>query len=101
MAICDNDRQICSTTINFNENDSLVASKTLSTPTMETNPQLRINIKEKKPRSSAPIHIPDTQRSPVKHAYSFVDKNHCTQVRKKKQTNEILSFVLLLLFRMS
>src|SRR5271154_1467082 len=50
IAICDSDRQICSTMINFNENDSLITSKRLSTPTNENNPQLRINIKEKKPR---------------------------------------------------
>ena len=74
MGICDNDRQICSTTTNYNENDSVAPSKPSSAPVMETNSHLRINIKERKPRSSVP-----TQRSSVKHAYAYADKNHCTQ----------------------
>jgi hypothetical protein len=84
MAICDSDRQICSTINNFNENDSLITSRPSLTPINENNSQLRINIKEKKARPIVPIQIPDNQRSTLKHAYLFGEKKHCTQVSKKK-----------------
>jgi len=83
--VCDSDRQICSTTINFNENDSLIMSKRPSISTNENNSKLRINIKEKKNRPIVPISITDNQRSSLKHTYSFVEKNHCTQVRKRRR----------------
>jgi hypothetical protein len=83
MTICDSDRQICST-LNFTENDSLVMSQ--RSPSMkihDNNSKLRINFKEKKNRPILPIQITDSRRSSLKHAYSFVEKNHCTQVKKR------------------
>jgi len=79
--MCDSDRQLCSTTINFTENDSLIMSKLSSIKTNKKNSKLRINFKDKKNR---PIQITNSQKLPLKHTYSFVQKNHYAEVNKKK-----------------
>jgi len=81
MTMCDSDRQLCSTTINFTENDSLIMSKLSSIKTNKKNSKLRINFKDKKNR---PIQITNSQKLPLKHTYSFVQKNHYAEVNKKK-----------------
>lgn len=82
MTLCDSDRQLCSSTINYTENDSLILSKLSSNKKNDNNSTLRINFKEKKNRPIIPIQITDSQRSSLKHAYSFVEQNHCTQVKE-------------------
>jgi hypothetical protein len=84
MAICDNDRQLCSTTINLTDNDSLIMSKHLPIKTNEKDSKLRINFKEKKNRPIIPIQITDSQRSSLQNPYSFVENNHCTSVNPIK-----------------
>jgi hypothetical protein len=80
MTLCDSDRQICSTTINYPENDSLVLSKI--PPKSPVNESiLRINFKEKKPRLVMPIQSSEQRKGSIKQTYTFSDKNHCTQVR--------------------
>ncbi len=81
MALCDSDRQLCSTIINYTENDSLITPRRLPIK-YEDNSTLRINIKEKKNRPSVPIQTTDSGRSSLKHAYSYIEKNHCSQVNK-------------------
>jgi hypothetical protein len=87
MTLCDTDRQLCPTTINYTENDSLIISKRLPINNNDNNSKLRINVKEKKNRPIIPIQINDSSRRlSLKHAYSFVEKNHCTQVNRKIST---------------
>ncbi len=83
ITISGSDRQICSTINNFDENDGSTMSKRSSIQTNENNSQLRINIKEKKPRSMIPLQIPVSPRPSLQHSYSFMEQNHPTQVRKK------------------
>jgi len=81
VGLCDNDRQLCSTTINYTENDSLILSKaSLKSPINNNESVLRVNFKEKKNRPIISMKIPDHQKSPLKRTYSYIDKNHCTQV---------------------
>jgi hypothetical protein len=71
---------------NFNENDGPMLSKRSSIQTIDNNnSQLRINIKERKPRATIPLQIPHSQRPSLQHAYSFMDQNHPTQVRHKNE----------------
>ena len=86
VTLCDSDRQLYSTTVNYAESDSLILSK--YSPKSSTNNNesiLRINFKEKKNRPNSPLQSPKNRRSPLKRTYSYVDKNHCTQVRKPTQ----------------
>lgn len=80
MTLCDSDRQGCSTTINYLDNESLILTKmSPKSPTNEIG--LRINFKEKKTR---PIHHSAHPRSSsLKRTYSFGDKKRCTQVNFK------------------
>ncbi|CAF3357590.1 unnamed protein product [Rotaria socialis] len=80
MAFCDSDKQICSTPLTVTDNDSLNASKRSSIKN-ETNPTLRINFREKKPRSIISNQISDSRRSSLKRAYSFVERNPYTPDR--------------------
>jgi hypothetical protein len=83
MTLCDSDRQLCSTTMNLTENESLVMSKmSPKSPTHTNNPEsvLRINFKERKHRPLSPVQIPAHRHASLKRTYSYVDKNHCTQV---------------------
>lgn len=79
MTLCDSDKQGCSTTINYIDNESLILTKmSPKLPTTETG--LRINFKEKKSRA---IHHNSSKRrraSSLKRTYSFGDKKRCTQV---------------------
>jgi len=86
MTLCDSDRQLSSIPINYTENDSLSMSKLSSMNENDNNSKLRINFKEKKTRPAIPIQINDTQRLSLKYAYSFAEKNHCTQVNRKTST---------------
>lgn len=78
MTLCDSDKQGCSTTINYIDNESLILTKTSpKLPTTETG--LRINFKEKKSRA---VHHNSSKRrrgSSLKRTYSFGDKKRCTQ----------------------
>jgi hypothetical protein len=76
MTICDSERQLSSTILNFMDNDSLTISKHLPINN-DNNSSLRINYKERKHRPVVPIQISSTPRSST---YSLVAKNHCTQV---------------------
>ena len=80
MTLCDSDRQVCSTTINYLDNESLILTKI--SPKLATNEiGLRINFKEKKTR---PIHhLTRPRSSSLKTTYSFGDKKRCTQVNFK------------------
>jgi hypothetical protein len=80
VTVCDSDRQFCSTTINYTENDSLVLSK-ISSKAPVNESILRINFKEKKTRPIIQIQSSEQKRASLKQTYSYVDKNHCTQVR--------------------
>ncbi|CAF1534176.1 unnamed protein product [Rotaria magnacalcarata] len=80
MALCDSDKQLCSTPLTVTDNDNLNASKRSSIKN-ETNPALRINFREKKLRSIISNQISDSQRSSLKRAYSCVEKNSYTQDR--------------------
>ena len=80
MTVCDSDRQACSTTINYTENDSLTLPKIVSkSPANDS--ILRVNFKERKNRTTMPIRTPQKRHSPLKRAYSFAEKNHGAQVR--------------------
>lgn len=80
MTLCSSDKQICSTSFNAADHDSMSMS-TLSPPKGRTRqPTLRINFKEKKSRPSMPLPLDDGKRSSLKRVYSFVDKQHCAQV---------------------
>jgi hypothetical protein len=70
MGIYDSDRQLCSTAINYTENDNLIIPKQKT--------ELRINFKEKKIRP--PIISNNRKSSLKKHSYSFVKKNPYTEV---------------------
>ncbi|CAF2412325.1 unnamed protein product [Rotaria sp. Silwood2] len=88
MTICDSDKQLCSTSINLAENDSLITSK--RTPIQnENNSTLRINFKEKKNRSIIPNQIPISRRSSLKRAYSVVETSPYTQDRYTWCTNHL------------
>jgi len=82
ITLCDSDRQLCSTIINNPENNSLIMSKVIPKSSINNNESvLRINFKEKKNRPIVSIQSPDHHRkSSLKRTYSYVDKNHCTQV---------------------
>jgi hypothetical protein len=85
VTVCDSDRQLCSTTINYIDHDSLILPKTSpKTPINNNEAVLRINFKEKKHRPTTPVQLTDHPRSSLKRTYSFIDKSHCTQVRKKR-----------------
>lgn len=80
MTLCDSERQACSTTINYTENDTLVLPKIpLKSPGNDS--ILRVNFKERKNRITVPIRNPGKRQSPMKRAYSFGERNLCTQVR--------------------
>ncbi|CAF2732330.1 unnamed protein product [Rotaria sp. Silwood2] len=80
ITLCDIDRHVYSSTINYAENDGQIMSK-LSSRSLTNNNEsvLRINFKEKKNRPSTPIRLVDHSKSSLKRAYSYIDKNHCTQ----------------------
>lgn len=80
ITLCDSDRQVCSTTINYTENDSLVLPKIPPKSTANES-ILRVNFKERKNRSTIPIRHLENRNIPLKRAYSFVEKTNCTSVR--------------------
>lgn len=97
MTICDNDKQLCPTTFNFIDNDTLTLVKPISTNHYDNTPTLRINYKEKKNRPILTSHLSNPQPLSKQTSYPFIGKNHCTQV------NENASFFsrLNLRFRMN
>lgn len=94
VTLCDSDRQLCSTTINYLENDSLILSK-ISPKSPVNESILRINFKEKKTRPMISIQNLEQRRALLKQTYSFVDKNHCTQVRinSNEKKNSLFFFL--------
>ena len=101
VTLCDSERQLCSTTINYLESDSLILSKTVpKSPVNNNETILRINFKEKKNRPMTPVLLSDRHKSSIKRTYSVLDKNHCTQVIQNN-LKFIFIFLLLLLFRMN
>jgi hypothetical protein len=99
MTLCDSDRQLCSTTMNYTDNDSIIMAKR-SPIKNEDNSTLRINIKEKKNRPNLSMQMTDSRRSSLQRAYSYVEKNHCTQVNRKIKF-EYKNFFSFVLFRMN
>lgn len=89
--VCDSDRACCSTTVNLNENDSMIMS-TLSPRSAAMHPTnqstLRINFKERKARPSMPIQVGDGRPSSMKRAYSFIDPNACAHEELSWLTRE-------------
>jgi len=82
ITLCDSDRQLCSTIINNPENNSLIMSKVIPKSSINNNESvLRINFKEKKHRPIIPIPFSDHRKPTLKRTYSYVDKNHCSQVK--------------------
>lgn len=77
VTLCDSDRHLCSTTMNFTENESLVLSKL---PMNNNESILRINFKEKKLRPIRQVQSLEQRKSSLRRTYSYADKNHCTQV---------------------
>ena len=81
VTLLDSDRQVCSTTVNYTENDSLIMPKPTKKSSINNHESvLRINFKEKKTKSIVSIQSPDQRKSSLKRTFSYVDKNHCTQV---------------------
>ena len=80
MTMCESERQGCSTTINYTENDSVFLPKTVP-KSLGNDSILRVNFKERKNQTAMPTHNPEKRHNPLKRTYSFVEKNHCTQVR--------------------
>ena len=91
MTLCDSDRQLCSTTVNCTENDSLVLSK-ISPKSHVDESVLRINFKEKKSRPIMSIQSHEQRQGSLKTRYAFADKNHCTQVRHQISIRRIFLF---------
>ncbi|CAF0938577.1 unnamed protein product [Adineta steineri] len=79
MTLCDSDRQICKTPMNYIENDNLTTIPQRLSVINDNNLPLRINYTEKRNRSSIPVPLSTSRQSSLKHTYSFAEKNHCTQ----------------------
>ena len=80
IAICDTDKQLCPTSFNFIDNDTLIMTKPISTNHYDNAPTLRINYKEQKNRPIITSHLSTSQLLPKKTSYPFIGKNHCAQV---------------------
>ncbi|CAF0755113.1 unnamed protein product [Adineta steineri] len=76
VTLCDSDRQLCSSTIHYTENDSLVIPKS---PVLNNESVLRINFKAKKFRPAVSKQLSGDRKLSLKRAYSYIDNNHCTQ----------------------
>lgn len=84
MNQCDGDRQMCSTTGNLSENDSLyfsTLSPHLSSSRETARTTSRPNSKEKRCRSISTFNTNQVRQTSLKRAYSFVDQNQCRQVK--------------------
>ena len=88
MTLCDSDRQYCSTTINFTDNDSLVMSKVSSKSGGNPHNEsiLRINFKEKKNRSILSRQSSDNRNASLERNCSYLERNPCKQVRMFPKT---------------
>ncbi|CAF1440797.1 unnamed protein product [Adineta ricciae] len=79
IAICDTDKQLCPTSFNFIDADTLAMTKPISTNHYDNTPTLRVNYKEKKNRPILTSHLSISQPLPKKTSYPFIEKNHCAQ----------------------
>lgn len=83
MTVCDSDRQYCSTTINFTDNESLVMSKVSSKSGNNAHNEsiLRINFKEKKNRAILSRQASENQNASLDRTCSYLERNPGAQVR--------------------
>ncbi|UJR21407.1 hypothetical protein I4U23_024497 [Adineta vaga] len=78
MMLYDSEKQLCPSTSNLIDTDSVNVSKRLLSK-QDNISSLRINYTERKNRPILSPHISNPRRLSTKYSYPFVENNHCTQ----------------------
>jgi hypothetical protein len=78
---CEHDRPICAATVHLTDNESITMTTLSPIHRKGTPAGLRINFKERQNRPSMPVALSDNRQPVLKRTYSFLEKQHCNQVR--------------------